>query len=192
MAGGEDASGCQGSDARLADIAALANQLGRLARLFERVKADFATRYRDGVERAAYVVLAHLVTEGPRRLCALADAVHSDPSTVSRQVAQLVQSGLVERRPDPQDGRAAQLSATKAGRRAFAEYRRIRDQRMAAVVAGWPTADVHQLVGLLDRLNTDFEQYRAHLAADPPVAAPSAAVPPGRRGGHPEPAGHPA
>lgn len=105
------------------------------------------------------------VTEGPCRLCALADAVYSDPSTVSRQVAQLVQGGLVERRPDQQDGRAAQLNVTEAGRRAFAEYRRIRNQRTASVVSGWPTQDVHCLVGLLDRLNTDFESFRAQLVA---------------------------
>lgn len=161
----EDVADCEGNEARLADVDALAHQLGQLARLFERARADVATRRRDGVERAAYVLLAYLVTEGPHRLCALADAVHSDPSTVSRQVAQLVQLGLVERRPDPQDGRAAQLGATEAGRRAFAEYRRIRNRRTAAVVAGWPSQDVHRLVGLLDRLNTDFEHYCAQLVA---------------------------
>jgi DNA-binding MarR family transcriptional regulator len=162
----EDVSGHGGDAARTTDIDidALAHQLVRLARLFERARADAATRYRDDVERAAYVLLVDLVTEGPRRLCALAEAVHSDPSTVSRQVAQLVGLGLVQRRPDPQDGRAALFSATEAGLRAFAEHRRVRNQRTAAVVAGWPAEDVCRLVGLLDRLTTDFEHYRAHLA----------------------------
>jgi DNA-binding MarR family transcriptional regulator len=77
----------------------------------------------------------------------------------------LVESGLVARRPDPRDGRAAQLSATEAGRRVFAAHRRTRSQRTAAVVAGWPAEDVRRLVGLLDRLNTDFEHYRTYRAA---------------------------
>ncbi|HEU0089499.1 MAG TPA: MarR family transcriptional regulator [Pseudonocardiaceae bacterium] len=163
MAVGEDAPSLESSEVQPADVDALADQLVRLARRFERARAEVATRCPGGVERAAYVLLAHLVADGPQRLSALADAVHSDPSTVSRQVTQLVQMGLVQRHPDPQDGRAAQLSATEAGRQAFAEHRRIRNQHTAAVVSGWPARDVHQLVGLLDKLNTDFEQYRTHL-----------------------------
>ncbi len=151
-------------EARLADADALAHQLVRLARLFERARAEVTTKCRNGVERAAYVLLAYLVAEGPRRLRALAEAVHSDPSTVSRQVAQLVQLGLVERFPDPQDGRAALLNATEAGQRAYDEHRRIRNQRIAAVVAGWPVPDVRLLTGLLDRLNTDLEQYHTPVA----------------------------
>jgi DNA-binding MarR family transcriptional regulator len=150
---------------QLADADALAHELLRLVRLFERIKTDFATQCRDGVERAAYVLLAHLVADGPHRLCALAEVVHSDPSTVSRQVAHLVQMGLVERRPDPQDGRAARLSATETGRHAFAEHRRIRNQHTAALLAGWATGDVHRLVRLLDRLSTGIEEYRAQSTA---------------------------
>ncbi|HEX2300043.1 MAG TPA: MarR family transcriptional regulator [Pseudonocardiaceae bacterium] len=123
---------------------------------------------RDGVDGAAYVLLAHLVAEGPQRISALAEAVHSDPSTVSRQVAQLVQRGLVERRPDPRDGRAARLTATGAGRQVYDDHRLIRNQHTAAALAGWPAADIQHLVTLLGRLNTDFETYRTRLtAADP-------------------------
>jgi DNA-binding MarR family transcriptional regulator len=144
-----------------ADAGALADELVRMARLFERVRADFATRCRDGLERAATALLASLVADGPRRLSELAEAVHSDPSTVSRQVAHLVRSGLVARHPDPRDGRAALLTATEAGRRVFAEHRRVRDCHTAAVLADWSAEDVHRLVHLLGRLNTDIERYRA-------------------------------
>lgn len=150
---------------RLADADALGRELVRLMRLVDRTRADFAAHCRDGVERAAYVLLARLVADGPQRLRALAEAVHSDPSTVSRQVAHLVALELVQRDPDPQDGRAARLTATEAGRRVFDEHRRIRNRHTAAVLAGWPAPDVQRLVALLDRLNTDFEDYRARLAA---------------------------
>ena len=72
---------------RLADTDALSRELVRLVRLVDRSRADFAAQCRDGVERAAYVLLARLVGEGPQRLSALAEAVHSDPSTVSRPVS---------------------------------------------------------------------------------------------------------
>ena len=67
----------------------------------------------DGVEWAAYGLLFQLVNDGPRRSSALAETACVDPSTVSRQVAQLVKAGLVERQSDPEDGRASLLVATE-------------------------------------------------------------------------------
>lgn len=153
-----------GAVSRLADADALGRELVRLVRLVDRTRADCAAQCREELERAAYLLLARLVDEGPQRLSTLAEAVHSDPSTVSRQVAQLVALELVQRHPDPQDGRAARLTVTEAGRRVFTEHRRIRNQHIAAVLADWPGQDVQRLVALLDRLNTDFESYRARPA----------------------------
>jgi hypothetical protein len=59
--------------------------------------------------------------DGPRRAGALADAVHSDPSTISRQIGHLVKLGYVERTADPEDGRATLLAATDEGRRVLEE-----------------------------------------------------------------------
>jgi len=50
----------------------------------------------DASERAAYVLHAGLVIEGPTRSNALAEAVHSDPSTISRQIGHLVKLGYVD------------------------------------------------------------------------------------------------
>jgi hypothetical protein len=72
----------------------LGRHLVRLIRLIDRSRAHHAaTRDEYGMEHAAYVLLFHLVSEGPRRAGELAEAVHSDPSTLSRQVANLVQLG---------------------------------------------------------------------------------------------------
>ena len=90
-------------------------QLVRLIRLMERKRVSKVGD--DGVERAADVPPARLVIDGPHRSNALAEAAHSDPSTVSRQVAALVRIGYVERRPDPADGRACLLAATDEGHR---------------------------------------------------------------------------
>jgi DNA-binding MarR family transcriptional regulator len=86
--------------------------------------------------------------------------VHADPSTVSRQVAQLVDRGLVERQPDPADGRACVLVPTEAGQEVIATLRRRRDEYLAMALSGWPADDLHQLVTLLDRFITDFETTR--------------------------------
>ena len=104
----------------------IGSQLVRLVRLIERKQARYHAEHPDAVERATYLLLVHLVKDGPRRAGALADAVHSDPSTVSRQVAHLVRLGLVERTADPVDGRATLLAATAEGRRVFEENRQLR------------------------------------------------------------------
>jgi len=149
------------SDIELADR--LGRQVHRLIRAMERTRAQLARA--DGIERAWLVLLAELVDNGPRRLTGLADAVFADPSTVSRQVAQLVDLGLVERQPDPRDGRASRLAATERGRELMAERRRRRSEHLAAATSGWSAADLKRLVDLLRRFNDDFEAYRPRMLA---------------------------
>jgi DNA-binding MarR family transcriptional regulator len=137
----------------------LGYQLVRLVGMTSRAKAQFANAAVAGIERAAYALLAHLVLAGPQRTTALADAVHSDTSTVSRQVSALVQHGLVERKADPEDGRACLLVATEAGQATFNRARAERTKHIAAMLADWPASDRRTLVMLLDRFNDDFENY---------------------------------
>lgn len=152
--------------ARLDRADGLGHQLIRFIRLVSRVGSHIATGQKDGVETAAYALLACLVMEGPQRTTALAEAVHSDISTVSRQSASLVRLGLLERRPDPQDGRACLLAATPEGERVFEYNRKQRDAHIATILAGWDEADVRTLTELLAKFNTDFEVYRGTLLGE--------------------------
>jgi DNA-binding MarR family transcriptional regulator len=133
-------------------------QLMRLVRLIERGRAQYRAEHPDAVERPTYLLLVHLAKDGPQRAGTLAEAVCSDPSTVSRQVAQLVRLGLVERRADPEDGRATLLAATAEGLRVFEENRRRRNEHIARMLAGWSDADREALADLLGRFTTEFEQ----------------------------------
>ena len=160
-----------GADDRWLVSDRLGHQLMRVMRAMERAKAGKGVGP-DGVERAAYVLLARLVLEGPRRSNALAESVHSDPSTVSRQVAGLVRAGLVERRPDPDDGRATLLAATDEGLRVFQANRDRRNREIGALTAHWDESDRVRLVELLDRLTSDFENHHLSSAASSPVLAP--------------------
>lgn len=118
----------------------------------------------DDVEWAAYGLLFQLVHDGPRRSSALAEAACVDPSTVSRQVAQLVRAGLAERQSDPEDGRASLLVATDRGRAAYAAKQEHRRRILARLLEGWSTRDVETLTGLLARFNDSFVEQRAALA----------------------------
>lgn len=111
-----------------------------------------------GVDRSTIVLLKTLVMYGPSRSSELATAVHSDPSTVSRQVAALVRDGLVERRADPEDGRASVLVATDRGKALLEEQRRRLGLALARVVRQWEPEDVSHFLELLERFVADHER----------------------------------
>jgi DNA-binding MarR family transcriptional regulator len=133
-------------------------------RLLERVQAQYQAEHPDAVDRATYLLLVHLAKDGARRAGALAEAVHSDPSTVSRQVAHLVQLGLVERVADPADGRATLLVATDEGRRVFDENRQLRNRGIASLMSEWPDDDRRTFARLLTRFTDSFESHKARTA----------------------------
>ncbi|MGZ8749995.1 MAG: MarR family winged helix-turn-helix transcriptional regulator, partial [Pseudonocardia sp.] len=137
------------------------SQLVRLVRLIERVQAQYQAEHTDAVDRATYLLLVHLAKDGAHRAGALAEAVHSDPSTVSRQVAHLVQLGLVERVADPADGRATLLVATAEGRRVFDENRQLRNRSLATMMSDWPDVDRQAFARLLTRFTDGFECHKA-------------------------------
>ncbi|MBF6214608.1 MarR family transcriptional regulator [Nocardia puris] len=136
-------------------------QLTRLGRIRERTAAQM--RSADGVEPAAYVVLSKLLSEGPMRSGALAEAVHSDASTVSRQVAQLVERGLVRRAADPADGRASVLEVTEHGRAIAARIGERRRHNLSLVTADWPERDRAAFAELLTRFVDDYERVRPSM-----------------------------
>src|SRR3954463_13140833 len=98
-----------------APAARLSQEVVRLVRATHALRAQLHARHEDGIEWAGYMLLFQLCTNGAQRSSALAASACVDPSTVSRQVAQLVAAGLVERRADPHDGRATLLAATDLG-----------------------------------------------------------------------------
>jgi DNA-binding MarR family transcriptional regulator len=136
----------------------LGRELARLTRLSAAAKARNraeAGPVPDGGDR---LLLAYLAMEGPRRVTDLAAMTYLDVSTVSRQVASLVQRELVERRPDPNDGRGTLLAATDAGRKAFELYRKRREVELDRVTRDWSAEERRTLVDLLGRLNDDLER----------------------------------
>lgn len=146
-----------------APAAELSAQIVRLSRQLGTLRAHITAKQRHGVEWSSYALLFQLVKNGPMRASTLAELVCADPSTVSRQAAALVEHGVVERQRDPQDGRAAQLVATKAGHALFHRMRDERDTLIEGILSDWDRADVITLTTLLDRFTTDLERHRPQL-----------------------------
>jgi DNA-binding MarR family transcriptional regulator len=131
-------------------LRALSDQMPRFMRLIHGIKAQHTAE--GGRDRAALVLLFPLHRLGPLRQSALAEAVHADPSTVSRHVALLVERGLVLRVADESDGRASRLVLTEAGR---AELDQLRVERMAylrTVTSDWTDDELETFTTLFDRL----------------------------------------
>lgn len=118
---------------------------------------------RSGVDRSTVMLLKTLVMLGPSRSSELAAAVHSDPSTVSRQVAALVRDGLVERQSDPADGRASVLAPTRTGLDLLEEQRERFGLALAGVVRQWDPDDVAHFLELLERFVADHERALPNL-----------------------------
>ena len=135
--------------------AELGEELVRFFRLMQARKQRSREQHGGGDR----VLLAVLVRCGPRRATDLAADAHLDLSTVSRQIRSLVERGLVERTPDPDDRRGALLSVSPSGLAAFEAFREQRNRELSALLENWTGEDREQLVRLLSRLNDEFARH---------------------------------
>jgi len=94
-------------------------------------KQDVAT----GEGPARLSALSVLVFAGPRTLGELAAAEQVKPPTMSRIVAGLARSRLIEVTRDPNDARRQSICATPAGKRLLQKGRRLRIEFLAGYVA---------------------------------------------------------
>lgn len=137
----------------------LADRVGMAMVRMNKMHAQVAHQMaKQGMDKSAFVLLATLSGLGECRSSALAEAVLSDPSTVSRQVAGLVKDGLVERRADPADGRASVLAVTEAGRELIRNRRRQRNEAIQQVFADWAEEDLKGFADLFERFVQDYER----------------------------------
>jgi DNA-binding MarR family transcriptional regulator len=79
-------------------------------------------------------VLTRLWKEGASSASALAGAERVRPQSMATIVAALGQRGLIERTPDPEDGRRQVVSLTEAGRQRAESDRQVREEWLARVI----------------------------------------------------------
>jgi len=100
--------------------------------------------------------LARLDRGGPATAAALARADQISPQSMGATLAALEARGLVERAPDPEDGRRMILSVTDAGLQVLRDRQNARTEQLArALSSGFSSAELEQLMAaapLLERL----------------------------------------
>lgn len=147
--GGEQADEENGVDHVFLD---LERELAVFYRRARGIAADMARQVHPGLEPGAYALLAQL-EGGGRRASELAGYFNIGKATISRQLHALEELGLVDREPDPADGRAALVRLTVEGRRRVLSVRRARHAEYVQQLAGWDPAEVAELARLLGRFN---------------------------------------
>src|SRR3974390_2113398 len=101
----------------------IAFNLNDVARL---LKTCADQRARDlGMTRAQWAVLARVENAEGLKQCELADTLDLQPITLTRLIDRLCDSGLIERRADPDDRRAKRLYLTPAAGRVLDGLARI-------------------------------------------------------------------
>ena len=108
------------------------------------------------LDRSSYWLASWLTDSESLRLSDLASVLHCDLSTVSRQVQAAERAGLVERRPDPSDGRASRVYLTAGGRDALERLRAVQRAEILSAIAEWSPDDQQRFADLMRRFAVSF------------------------------------
>ena len=145
-------------DALVRRLSASMTTLTRSAAI-RRIYQRLAKAARSEIERSSYLVLKQLTEGGPARITELAQHFGVEPSTLSRHVSSLTESGLVRKQADPSDGRAALAAATADGYALVEAVEKERRAFFASILADWDPEDAERLVELIERFNHDITDH---------------------------------
>ena len=146
--------GLRGDDPR---VEAVEREVAMLLRRARVISVDIARAVHPGLDPAVFGLLSRLADSGGERAADVAVHFGLDKSTVSRQVAVLLELGLVAREPLPGDARSARLVLTPEGVERLTRARAGRLARFRALLGAWDDVDVEQLAASLHRLNAAWE-----------------------------------
>jgi DNA-binding MarR family transcriptional regulator len=138
---------------RDAAVGTLEHEIGLLLRRIRRGISERALQVHPELNATSYTLLGTLSEFGPRRAADLAEMFAMDKGTVSRVVHQLLELGLVQRTPDPEDGRASIISVTEAATDRLAHMHELRRELFGARLADWRADEIERLATQLARFN---------------------------------------
>jgi MarR family transcriptional regulator, transcriptional regulator for hemolysin len=126
------------------EFAFILNDVARLLRTYADHKAA-----QFGMTRAQWAVLVRLDRAEGLNQSELAEILDLQPITLTRLLDKLCDSGLIERRPDPEDRRAKRLFLTSAARPVLKQLASLGEETMAGALAGVAPGSVEQMVSQL-------------------------------------------
>ena len=141
-----------------AETLAVADRLHSAAiHLLRRVRRQDAAT---GEGPARLSALSVLVFTGPKTMSELATAEQVKPPTMSRIVAGLARSRLVEITPDSHDARRMHIRATAKGVRLLHKGRQLRIEYLATALASLSSAELVKLAEAVEILQRTLANWR--------------------------------
>jgi DNA-binding MarR family transcriptional regulator len=144
--------------ARSESLDAIEREVGVLIRRVRRVIGVRARAVHPDLQPASYLLLVHLDESGPERASAVVEHLGIDKAAVSRQLQHLVDLGLLERHPDPDDRRATLLSVTSDAHDRLGRVRAERSARFDERLGEWSAAELAEFAAQLTRYNRTLEE----------------------------------
>ena len=111
-----------------------------------------------GVTRAQWAVLVRLDRFEGLKQSELAEMLDLQPITLTRLLDRLCESGLIERRSDPNDRRAKRLFLTAAARPMLEQLGALGEDMMETALAGVSRETVEQIVAQLAVVKENLRQ----------------------------------
>jgi DNA-binding MarR family transcriptional regulator len=138
---------------------AIVARIGRIANLFDQSTDALMAEY--GLSRSSWDVLASLRRAGPPYDLSpteLYQALMRSSGAMTNQLHRLEKAGLIERRPDPGDGRGRLVRLTSRGRRLVDRIVASHLDNENRLLRGLNERDRRELAALLRRLALSLEQ----------------------------------
>ena len=145
------------TESRTDTVRHLEHEVGVLIRRVKRVIGERARAVHEDLLPASYLMLSYVADHGPARSSAVAEMFTIDKGAISRQVQHLVDLGLLERTPDPADGRATLLVVSEEGRRRLADVADQRRKLLDERLGDWSDDQLASFVQDLARYNAALE-----------------------------------
>ncbi len=133
------------------------NDVARMLRTYADHKAS-----QFGITRAQWAVLVRLDRFEGLKQAELAEMLDLQPITLTRLLDRLCDSGLIERRADPNDRRAKRLFLTAAARPLLERLGDLGDELMGTALAGVDREAVEKMVALLATVKENLRQAIQH------------------------------
>ncbi|UVJ40488.1 MarR family winged helix-turn-helix transcriptional regulator [Arthrobacter sp. CJ23] len=105
------------------------------------------------------------IGDGESRAGQVAARLGVTAPVLSRHIAELEELGLVDRRPDPADGRAQLLVLTGTGAAKLREFEERRSERVRNYLSDWSEEDALEATRVLQKLTASLQDAPRAMAA---------------------------
>src|SRR4051812_20108897 len=126
------------------------------ARLIRTYADQLGAQY--GITRAQWAVMARLERNEGLNQAELAEILDLQPITLTRLLDRLSDSGLIERRPDPDDRRANRLFLTAGARPLLQRLANLSEELMATALAGIDRGTIAMMMPHLSTMKENLRQ----------------------------------